>query len=206
MALHEDRRRIAVRLSVLQYGLIVALRRSRSASGCCRWCSTRSSRRWPKTTTSARSRCVRRAAWSSIAKAGCSSKTATPSAFRSSASTPPISSARSECSSQCLGSEEAAFGRSSIATAASRPTGRSRLCRTRPWRRSAPSRRAGSLRTARRLHRRGADARSIPRSMAAHLFGYVGEVNDAQVSRRHDAEERRHRRPDRGSRRSTTRC
>ena len=33
--------------------------------------------------------------------------------------------------------------------------------------------------------------------MAAHLFGYVGEVNDAQVAGRRRPEERRHRRPGR---------
>ena len=39
--------------------------------------------------------------------------------------------------------------------------------------------------------------RQYPETMAAHLFGYVGEVNDAQVADDDGAEERRHRRPGR---------
>ena len=64
---------------------------------------------------------------------------------------------------------------------------------------------AARLRAARRRRRAGADA-AYPEAMAAHLFGYVGEVSDAQVADRRRPEERRHRRPVRASRRSTTRC
>ena len=60
---------------------------SPSASGCCRSCSTRSSRSWPRTTTSGRWRCARRAASCSTATARCWSRTATPTASRSCAST-----------------------------------------------------------------------------------------------------------------------
>ena len=48
--------------------------------------------------------------------------------------------------------------------------------------------------------------RQYPEAMAAHLFGYVGEVNDAQVTDRRRPQERRHRRAGRASRRSTTAC
>ena len=54
---------------------------------------------------------------------------------------------------------------------------------------------AARLRAARRRRRAGADAAVSRRRMAAHLFGYVGEVSEAQVAERRRPEERRHRRP-----------
>ena len=53
MAIVEDRRKISVRLTVLQYGITVMFSRARRwVSGCFRSCSTRSTPRSPKTITS----------------------------------------------------------------------------------------------------------------------------------------------------------
>ena len=79
------------------------LPRWRSVSGSCRSSSTPSSRRWRRTTTSGRSRCGRRAACCSTATARSSSRTATPSPSRSSASTRRISIARCGCCPQVAG-------------------------------------------------------------------------------------------------------
>ena len=81
---------------------------SPSASGCCRWCSTRSSRRWRRTTTSGRWRSARRAASSSIATSACSSSTGAPTASRSCASTPGISTGPCALLASVLGLDEAA--------------------------------------------------------------------------------------------------
>ena len=99
MALHEDRRRIGVRLSVLQYALIVALYR---AGGQLLGAAGRAAREvrgdGREQPSSGRCRCARRAASCSIATAASSSRTVTPSASRSFASTPRISITRSMCS------------------------------------------------------------------------------------------------------------
>ena len=88
-----------------------------------------------------------------------------------------------------------ASARSSTATAASRPTGRSSIVQ------DATLAQVAAV-TARRLDFELPDVvveqvptRQYPETMAAHLFGYVGEVNDAQVAGDDGAEERRHRRP-----------
>ena len=98
---------LAIRLPVLQYLIAVVFSAAgRRASGSCRSCSTRSSRRWPRTTTSGRSRCARRAAWCSIATAACWSRTATRTASRSSASTPRISNRTIRLLAAVLGVDE----------------------------------------------------------------------------------------------------
>ena len=128
-------------------------------------------------------RCARRAASCSTATARCSSRTATRTASRSSASTPRISTARSACWPTVLGVDEAQRARDR------RPpppradaTGRSRSCRTRRWRRWPRSRRAGSTSSCPTSSSSRCRRGAIRETMAAHLFGYVGEVNDAQVA------------------------
>ena len=104
MAVAEDRRRISDHgSSCCRSASWSCLPRWRSASGSCRSSSTPSTRRWRRTTTSGRSRCARRVACCSIATARCSSRIAIPSPFRSSASTPRTSSARSGCCPQVAG-------------------------------------------------------------------------------------------------------
>ena len=103
-------------------------------------------------------------------------------ASRSFASTPTTSIAPSGCWPQVLGFDERASARSSIAIGASRPTGRSSSCRTRRWRRLPRSRRAVSTSSCPTSWSSRCRRGSIRETMAAHLFGYVGEVNDAQVA------------------------
>ena len=67
--------------------------------------------------------------------------------------------------------------------------------RTRRWRRWRRSRRGGSTSSCPTSSSSRCRRGGIRDAMAAHLFGYVGEVNDAQVTDDDDAEERRHRRP-----------
>ena len=104
----EDRRGVTIRLTVLQY---VDHRACSGAGGQLLGAagrrSTRSSRRWPRTTTSGRWRCARRAAWCSTATAACWSRTATPTASRSSASTPRISNRTVRLLAPVLGIDEA---------------------------------------------------------------------------------------------------
>ena len=185
MAPVEDRRKVSTRLD----GAAVCRRRCvlrcwPSASGSSRSSSTRSSRRWRRTTICARSaaRAARRAVRPRRQGAG---------------REPPLLQhldrprahegprpRRSGCSPQVLGLDERRQrDRRSPPPRADVPADH-RSSRTRRSRRSPPSRRAGSIRAARRRRRAGADAAAIPTRWRAHLFGYVGEVNDAQVGRR----------------------
>ena len=89
MAAHEERRRITIRLSrpaVRHHGGVLGP--GRELLGAPGRRSTRSSRRWPRTTTSGRSRFARRAGLSSTGTADPLVRTGTRTASRSSASTP----------------------------------------------------------------------------------------------------------------------
>ena len=87
---------------------------------------------------------------------------------------------------------------------ASRATGRSSSSRTRRWRRSPPSRRAGSTELPDVVVEQVPTRHYPTEAMAAHLFGYVGEASDAQLGggRRRRARSS----ASRASRRSTTSC
>ena len=193
----EERRRVGMRLSVLQYLITVAVLGARGQLlGAAGGRSTRSSRRWPRTTISGRCRCARRAAWCSTATAGCWSRTATPTASRSSASTPRDLNRTVRLLAAVLGVDEARRPRDRRSPPPRADAiGRSPSSRTRRWRRSRRSRRGGSTSSCRTSSSSRCRRGSIPTTLAAHLFGYVGEVNDAQVAERRRAEERRHRRP-----------
>ena len=167
----------------------------RSASGCCRSCSTRSSRRWRRTTTSGRWRCGRRAALMFDRNGRVLVEN------RSSYS---ISIVREHTKdlNRTIRLLAAVLGIDEARVRADRrsPPPRADL----PADHDRPGRDAGAgggghgaaprLRAAGHRRRAGADA-AYPETMAAHLFGYVGEVNDAQVAGDDSAEERRHRRP-----------
>ena len=91
----DDRRNLSLRLSALQAVVATVLCRAGGrVLGLPGRRSTRSSRRWPRTTTSAGCRCRRRAACCSIATARCSSRIGTPSISRSCASSPATSTRR----------------------------------------------------------------------------------------------------------------
>ena len=161
MSVTEDRRRITFRLHDAAGGgrrrvrrpgdqLLVPPGRPAQAA----------TRRWPRTTTSGRSRCARRAACCSTATARCSSRTGTRSPSRSSASTrkdldahdPPAVGGRRPRS-------EAGASRSSSATAASRPTARSSIVEDASLAQvAAVTRAAPRVRAARRRRRGSADA------------------------------------------------
>ena len=184
------------------------LRRWPAASGSSRSSSTRSSRRWPRTTTSA-TLAAARAARRPVRpqRHACWSRTGTRSTSRSSASTPRISIAPIRMLAAVAGVDERhvreivdRHRREPSLPADRRHRGRDAGAGGGGDR--APAR----LRAAGRRRRAGADAAVSRRRLAAHLFGYVGEVSDAQVADDDEPEERRHRRPGRASRRSTTRC
>ena len=182
----DDRRKIArCAWLVVQCGASRwSSRRSRWRSGSSRSSSTRSSRRWRRTTTSGRWRCGRRAACSSTATAACSSRTATRSTSRSSASTPsdldrddPAARAGGRRSTRPRLREIVRRHRASRATGRSRS---SRTPRSPRWRRSP---RAGSTPSCPTSSSSTCPTRRYPTdALAAHLFGYVGEVTEAQLA------------------------
>ena len=111
----------------------------------------------------------------------CWSRTATRAASPSFASTRKTSTARCPCWPRCSDSRNRPSATSSSGTGASRHAGRSPSCRMRRWRRSRRWLRGVSIRVAGRRRRTGADA-AVSSTLASHLFGYVGEVTDAQVA------------------------
>ena len=184
MASHEDRRRVTVRLSVLQY---VDHRRVLDPRGQLLGAagrrSTRSSRRWPRTTTSGRWRCGRRAAI--VFDRDGQVLVENRHSFS-------ISIVREHTKdlnrtvrllAAVLGIDEARRPRDrrSPSPRAVVPADRHRR-RTRRWRRSRRSRRAGSTSSCRTSSSSRCRRGAIPTTLAAHLFGYVGEVSDAQVA------------------------
>ena len=169
----EDRRRVGSRLSVLRYLITVRVLGARGQLlGAAGGRSTPSSRRWPRTTTSGRCRCARRAAWCSTATAGCWSRTATPTASRSSASTP-----RDLNRTVRLLADGARRRRGRRPRDRRSPppradaTGRSPSCRTPRWRRSRRSRRGASTSSCRTSSssrcRRGGIPTRWPRTCSA---------------------------------------
>ena len=117
-------------------------------------------RSWPRTTTSGRWRCARRAACCSTGTAGCWSRTATPSPSRSSASTPTISRAPSGCCRSVAGLDQAQVRADRRRATAREPTYRpivvvedASLAQVAAVTRAAPR-----IRTARRRGRGSADA------------------------------------------------
>ena len=151
-----------------------------SPSGSSRSCSTTGSWRWPRTTTSARSRCGRRAARCSTATARCWSRTARRRTSRSCASRRRTSIARCGCWRRSPASRSG-YVREAVERGRTLP-------RYRPIRMIADASDAaarlggGPPPRARRRARRAACRRApIPRDFAAHLFGYVGEITGKQL-------------------------
>ena len=145
MAVAEDRRRIAhaTRGPAGRRGRRVR-RARRSASGSCRSSSTRKYEEMAENNhqRTLALRAPRGVLFDRNGKVLVENRTPSPS--RSSASTPRISTARSGCCRRWPASTRSRSSRSSIGTAASRPTGRSSSSRTRRWRRSRRSPRGGS--------------------------------------------------------------
>ena len=136
-----------------------------------------------------------------------SSRIATPTASRSFASTRKRSQPHDRTARRGARHRRSARARaSSTATAASRATGRSRSCRTRRWRRLPRSLRGASISSCRTSWSNRCPTRRYPETMAAHLFGYVGEVSDKQVSEDNSLRRAATSSASRASRRSTTPC
>ena len=115
----------------------------------------------------------------------CSSRTAAPTASRSSASTPRDLNRTVHLLAAVLGIDEAgvrADRRSPSPRAVVSADHRS--SRTRRWRRWPRSRRGGSTSSCPTSSSSRCRRGSYPEAMAAHLFGYVGEVSDARGHRR----------------------
>ena len=152
---------------------------------------------WPRTTTSARSRCARRAAWCSTATAACWSRTATRTASRSSASTPRTSTGTIQrAGRRCSGLDEGGV-RTIVDRHRREPTYRPITIvqdATLAQVAAVIARRLDS--NCRTSVVEQVPTRRYPETMGAHLFGLRrrGQRRAGRRQRRH-LEERRHHRP-----------
>ena len=153
-----------------------------AASGTSRSSSTPSSGRWPRTTTSGRCRCGRRAASSSTATARCWSRTAPPSTSRSCASTRTTSIAPCGLLAQVVGRDEQEM-RDNLERHRREPTYRPIVMVQ-----DASLAQVAAV-TARRLDFELPDVvvQQVPtrrypaQGLGAHLLGYVGEASEQQM-------------------------
>ena len=156
-------------------------RRWRSGSGSSRSRSTRSSGRWRRTTTSGACRCRRRAACCSIATARSSSRTRTPSTSRSSASRRRTSIETLRILARATGADEAQL-RETVNRRRRDPSYRPIVLIENATLEQVIAVTSRGMRAARHHLPGSADAPVSRRAtMAAHLFGYVSEVTEAQL-------------------------
>ena len=173
-----------LRLSVLQYVVAGGLR---GAGGRLLGLPGRAAREVPRDggeqPSCAGCRCRRRAACCSTATARCSSRTRTPSTSRSSASRRSNIDRHAAHAAAATGADEA-----QLRETRQPPAARAELPADRPDRERharaghrGPGAAAGAARH--HLRRRCRRGKYPPSELAAHLFGYVGEVTETQLQR-----------------------
>ena len=162
MAIQEDRRRITVRLTVLQVACVVVF----AALGISFWLlQIVEHAKYQEMAENNHQRTLALRAPRGVlttATARCSSRTAIPSRFRSSASTPRTSTARSGCCRRLPASTPSDVRAIVARHAANRATGRLSSSRTHRWRRWRRSRRGGSTSNCRTSWSRRCRRASIP--------------------------------------------
>ncbi len=178
----DDRRSLTTRLSVLQYLIAGAFAALAVGSGSSRSPSTRSSGRLPRTTISGGCRCRRPAACCSIGTAAFSSRTATSTTSRSCVNRRATSTPHCRVLAEAIGADGSSCAKRSRGAAASRATGPIVLVE------NATQEQVIAI-TARKWELPGIIYQEVPSrrypgsDMAAHVFGYVGEVTEAQLQR-----------------------